>query len=131
MQQLRSKWSTAAVIFWGTYHTTQAVLPQMRKRQYGRIINITSIGGTVSVPHLLPYSAAKFAATGFPQRLREALQDKGVYVTTIAPSTLRTGAHLQAEVTGQHVPEYTWFGLSASLPLISTSAESAAERYHQ
>lgn len=117
-----------ATIFWGTYHTTQAILPQMRKRQHGRIINITSIGGTVSVPHLLPYSVAKFAATGFSQGLREELRSKGIYVTTVAPSTLRTGSHLQAEVTGQHLSEYTWFGLSASLPIISTSAESAARQ---
>ncbi len=117
-----------AVIFWGTYNTTQAILPQMYAQHHGRIINITSIGGTVSVPHLLPYSAAKFAATGFSQGLHEELRSKGIYVTTVAPSTLRTGSHLQAEVTGQHVAEYTWFGLSASLPIISTSAESAARQ---
>jgi NAD(P)-dependent dehydrogenase (short-subunit alcohol dehydrogenase family) len=117
-----------AVIFWGTYYTTQALLPQLLARRHGRIVNITSIGGAVSVPHLLPYSAAKFAATGFSQGLHEEMRNKGIYVTTVAPSTLRTGSHLQAQVTGQHVPEYTWFGLSATVPFISTSAESAARQ---
>lgn len=113
-------------IFWGTYHTTQAVLPQMLARGSGRIVNITSIGGAVSVPHLLPYSAAKFAATGFSQGLSAELRAKGIYVTTIAPSTMRTGSHLQAQFSGQKTKEYTWFSLSATLPLVSTSAEYAA-----
>ena len=113
-------------IFWGTYYATQAVLPQMLERGSGRIVNITSIGGAVSVPHLLPYSAAKFAATGFSQGLSAELRAKGIYVTTIAPSTMRTGSHLQAQFSGQKAREYTWFSLSATLPLISTSAEHAA-----
>lgn len=117
-----------AVMFWAHYYMTEAVLPQMVRRGHGRIVNITSIGGVVSVPHLLPYSVAKFAATSFSQGLRAELKRKGIYVTTVAPSTLRTGSHLQAQVTGNHVAEYTWFGLSATLPLISTSAESAAQQ---
>lgn len=115
-----------AVMFWAHYYMTEAVLPQMVRRQHGRIVNITSIGGVVSVPHLLPYSVAKFAATGFSQGLRAELKHKGIYVTTVAPSTLRTGSHLQAQVTGDHMAEYTWFGLSATLPIISTSAAQAA-----
>ncbi len=114
------------VIFWGTQRTTAAVLPQMLQRRRGRIVNITSIGGLVSVPHLLPYSAAKFATVGLSQGLHEELRGKGIHVTTIAPSTLRTGSHLQAQFHGNRAAEYTWFGLSASLPFISTSAETAA-----
>ncbi len=113
-------------IFWGTYYATQAVLPQMLARGSGRITNITSIGGVISVPHLLPYSTAKFAATGFSQGLSAELRAKGIYVTTITPSTMRTGSHLQALFSGQQTKEYTWFGLSATLPIVSTSAEQAA-----
>src|ERR1700755_1572291 len=50
-----------AVHFWGPYYTTQAVLPEMKKRGEGRIVNIASIGGKVAVPHLAPYCASKFA----------------------------------------------------------------------
>src|SRR5690349_12825222 len=46
--------------YWGPVYTTLAVLPEMKKRQDGRVVNITSIGGKVSVPHLLPYCASKF-----------------------------------------------------------------------
>lgn len=114
--------------FWGVFYPTQAVLPQMLQRGHGRIVNITSLGGVISVPHLLPYSAAKFAATGFSQGLSAELRHQGIYVTTIAPSTLRTGSHLQAEFTGQQTKEYAWFALSATLPGVSVSAESAAQQ---
>src|SRR5207249_10366859 len=50
------------VNFWGGVHATVAVLPHMRARRRGRIVNITSIGGKVALPHLLPYDCAKFAA---------------------------------------------------------------------
>src|SRR5947209_196481 len=50
-----------ASIFWGTVYTTLATLPHMQQRRAGRIVNITSIGGKVSIPHLVPYSCAKFA----------------------------------------------------------------------
>src|SRR4051794_26313433 len=53
------------VMFWGVVYPTLAVLPYMQLRQEGRIANITSFGGKVAVPHLVPYSAAKFAAGGF------------------------------------------------------------------
>src|SRR5690606_38187036 len=48
-----------ATMYWGMVYPTLAVLPLMRARGQGRIVNITSIGGKVSVPHLLPYSSAK------------------------------------------------------------------------
>ncbi len=51
--------------FWATVYTTLAVLPEMRQRGSGRIVNITSIGGKISPPHLLPYNASKFAQVGF------------------------------------------------------------------
>ncbi len=50
-----------AVNFWGAYNAVEAVLPGMRERRQGRIVNVSSIGGKVSVPHLLPYSVSKSA----------------------------------------------------------------------
>src|SRR5687767_4306792 len=47
--------------FWGPLNTILAVLPEMRERRDGRIVNISSIGGKIAVPHLVPYSASKFA----------------------------------------------------------------------
>jgi short-subunit dehydrogenase len=114
--------------FWAPLYTTLAVLPQMRQRRAGRIVNISSIGGKVSVPHLLPYSSSKFALTGFSEGLRAEVAKDGIVVTTVCPGLMRTGSPYNAVFKGQHRAEYTWFSLSDSLPLISMSAERAARQ---
>lgn len=103
-------------------------LPVMRRQGHGRIVTIASIGGKVSVPHLLPYCTAKFAAIGFSEGLRAELGRGPVTVTTVVPGLMRTGSHLQARFTGQAGKEYTWFALGASLPLVSMDAERAARQ---
>ena len=105
-----------------------AALPVMRGRGHGRIVTIASIGGKLSVPHLLPYSTAKFAAVGFSEGLRAELGRGPVSVTTVVPGLMRTGSHLQARFTGQADEEFTWFALGASLPLIAMDAERAARQ---
>ena len=45
----------------------------MRRRGFGRIVNIASIGGRIAVPHLAPYSASKFALTGLSDAVRAEL----------------------------------------------------------
>ncbi|MFY9930234.1 MAG: SDR family NAD(P)-dependent oxidoreductase [Streptosporangiaceae bacterium] len=105
-----------------------AALPVMRTRGHGRIVTVASIGGKLSVPHLLPYSTAKFAAVGFSEGLRAELGRGPVTVTTVVPGLMRTGSHLQARFTGQAAKEFTWFSLGASLPLISMDAERAAQQ---
>jgi short-subunit dehydrogenase len=114
------------LMFWGVLYPTLSVLPQMRERRNGRIVNITSIGGKVSLPHLLPYSCAKFAALGFSEGLRAELAGTGIQVTTIVPGLMRTGGHLNARFKGRHEDEFTWFSLGASLPGISMDAGRAA-----
>jgi short-subunit dehydrogenase len=104
------------------------VLPVMRAQGHGRIVNITSIGGKISVPHLLAYSTAKFAAVGFSEGLRAELGPGPVTVTTVVPGLMRTGSHEQAPFTGRRDAEFTWFSLAASLPLVSMDAERAARR---
>jgi NAD(P)-dependent dehydrogenase (short-subunit alcohol dehydrogenase family) len=117
-----------AVNFWGTVHPTLATLPGMRARRRGRIVNIASIGGKVSVPHLLPYGAAKFAVVGFSEGLAAELARDGVGVTTVVPGLMRTGSYLHAEFEGQPPAEFTWFALGSTLPGISMDAERAARR---
>lgn len=112
--------------FWGALYTIMAVLPQMRERKEGRIVNISSIGGKVSVPHLLPYSAAKFALTGLSEGLRTELARDNIVVTTICPGLMRTGSPRNAMFKGQHRAEYAWFSISDALPGTSVSAEHAA-----
>jgi len=112
--------------FFAAVHTVYAVAPSMRRRKTGRIINISSIGGRVSVPHLLPYSASKFAVAGFSEGLRAELAGDGISVTTVIPGLMRTGSPPQAEFKAQHEKEYAWFTISDSVPLLTISAEAAA-----
>lgn len=113
--------------FWGPLYTILAVLPEMRERRAGRIVNISSIGGKISVPHMLPYSASKFALVGLSEGLRAELSKDGIQVTTVTPGLMRTGSPLQASFKGQHEKEFTWFAISDSLPVLSISAVKAAE----
>ncbi|GAA4883613.1 SDR family NAD(P)-dependent oxidoreductase [Kitasatospora terrestris] len=107
---------------------TLAVLPGMRARGGGSIVNVTSIGGRIPSPHLLPYVAAKFAATGQSEGLAAELSRHGIAVTTVLPGLMRTGSHTAAEFSGQAGREYAWFATAASLPLVSMDAERAARR---
>jgi len=116
------------IMFWGMVYPIMAVLPQMRERKSGRIVNITSIGGKVSVPHLLPYSSAKFAAVGFSEGLHADVERAGIKVTTVVPGLMRTGSHVNAFTKGNHAQEYTWFGLAATQPLSSINADRAAQQ---
>jgi short-subunit dehydrogenase len=102
------------------------VLPAMRARRKGRIATITSVGGKVSVPHLLPYSCAKFAAVAFCEGLRSEMSRYGIKVTTIAPGLMRTGSHVNARFKGDHEREAAWFSAAASSPLMAMNAERAA-----
>jgi NAD(P)-dependent dehydrogenase (short-subunit alcohol dehydrogenase family) len=114
--------------FWGMVYPTLAVLPDMRERGAGRVVNITSIGGKLGIPHLLPYSASKFAAVGFSQGLRAEVAGEGIKVITVVPGLMRTGSPRNAIFRGQHRSEYAWFSISDSLPGLSISAERAARR---
>jgi NAD(P)-dependent dehydrogenase (short-subunit alcohol dehydrogenase family) len=112
--------------FWAPLNTMLAVLPRMRARRSGRIVNISSIGGKVSVPHLVPYCASKFALTGLSKGMRAELLKDGVVVTTICPGLMRTGSPRNAGFKGKHRYEYAWFSVGDALPLISVGAERAA-----
>lgn len=112
--------------FWGPLNMTLAVLPSMRERKSGRIVNISSFGGKVAVPHLLPYTASKFALVGLSEGLRSELKKDGIRVTTVCPGLMRTGSAYNAYFKGQHREEFTWFVIGASLPILSISAERAA-----
>jgi NAD(P)-dependent dehydrogenase (short-subunit alcohol dehydrogenase family) len=114
--------------FWGPYFATMAVLQDMQRRKQGRIMNISSIGGKISVPHLLPYSVGKFALTGFSQGLRSALAKDNIRVTTVCPGLMRTGSARNAHFKGDNEAEYAWFSVSDALPVLSVSVQRAARR---
>lgn len=117
-----------ATHFWGPLHLILEVTPVMRHRRFGRIVNISSIGGKVAVPHLAPYSASKFALTGLSDAIRAELDQYGIRVTTVAPGLMRTGSPINAQFKGQHEAEYVWFKVSSSLPGLTIAAERAARK---
>jgi NAD(P)-dependent dehydrogenase (short-subunit alcohol dehydrogenase family) len=117
-----------AVHFWGPLLTIAHVLPGMRARGEGRIVNIASIGGKLALPHLVPYSTSKFALVGLSHGLRSELLRHGIVVTTVAPGLMRTGSPRQASFKGNSRLEYAWFSIADSLPLLTLDAETAARR---
>jgi NAD(P)-dependent dehydrogenase (short-subunit alcohol dehydrogenase family) len=125
-----------ATNFFAALHTTHAVLPHMLERgaqpetSRPAIVNITSIGGKLAMPHMLPYTASKFALVGFSEGLHAELRHKGVRVTTVCPGLMRTGSHVQASFVGNQEKEYRWFSLAATTPIISASTQHAANRIY-
>jgi short-subunit dehydrogenase len=116
------------VHFWGALHCTEAVLPYMRQRHCGRIVNIASIGGLIAVPHMAPYSASKFALVGYSDSVRAEVAKDGIRVTTVCPGLMRTGSAVNALVKGRHEAEFAWFGTLSALPLVSIDARRAARK---
>jgi NAD(P)-dependent dehydrogenase (short-subunit alcohol dehydrogenase family) len=114
--------------FWGPLYMTVAVLPHMREQGAGRIVNISSIGGRISVPHMVPYSASKFALAGLSEGLRAELIRHNIVVTTVYPGLMRTGSPVNAMFKGRRPQEYAWFAISDSLPLASIAPERAARQ---
>jgi short-subunit dehydrogenase len=108
--------------------TMLGVRADMRARGAGRIVNVASIGGIVAVPHLLPYSASKFALMGLSQGMGAELAADGIVVSTVAPGLMRTGSPRLASFKGDNEKEYAWFTLSDSLPFMSVSSRRAARR---
>ncbi len=119
------------LMFWGPVNLTLAVLPHMKEAGAGHIVNITSVGGRVSIPHLLPYSCAKFAFVGFSTGLSTEASAQGVQVLTVVPGLMRTGSYLNAEFKGASKGEFAWFGLLGNLPGFSVAAEYAARRIRE
>lgn len=117
-----------AVHFWGPLHLMLELAPVMRRRGFGRIVNISSIGGRVAVPHMAPYCASKFALRGLSDAFRAELAPYGVRVTTVSPGLMRTGSPINAQMKGKHEAEYAWFSISDSIPGMSIAADRAAKQ---
>jgi NAD(P)-dependent dehydrogenase (short-subunit alcohol dehydrogenase family) len=125
---------TMQINFFAALYTTWAALPHMRTQQpltgsrRAAIVNIASIGGKIAVPHMLPYSASKFALVGFSEGLHAELRFKGIRVTTVCPGLMRTGGEDHANFHGDTDAERRWFNFAAKTPGITVSANYAADR---
>lgn len=86
---------------------TQAVLPFMRQRHAGRILNITSMGGLLTFPGVGVYNASKFAMEGFSDVLRKELAPFGIHVTAVEPGLFPTDWFGRSQRTVAHtIPDY-------------------------
>lgn len=113
--------------FWGPLHVIRAALPWLKRRR-GHIINVSSIGGRVGVPHLAPYCSGKFALTGLSEVLRAELAPHDVWVTLATPGLMRTGSIGRVKVRGDHVAEGRWFAAMSATSLTSQDASAAARQ---
>ncbi|GAC1593869.1 MAG: SDR family oxidoreductase [Candidatus Velthaea sp.] len=114
--------------FWGPLYLSLEVLPSMRARHAGHIVNVASIGGLVGVPHLAPYSASKFAEVGFSQALAAEVAADGIVVTAVCPGLMYTGSRDNAAFKGRNRAEYTWLTPADANPLLAVSPLRAAKR---
>jgi len=79
-----------AVNVFGPAALMKAVLPYMRARRHGHIVNITSVGGFVAFPGMSLYHGSKFALEGLSESVAQEVQGLGVHVTAVAPGGFRT-----------------------------------------
>ncbi len=118
-----------ATHFWGPLYLMQACLPAMNRRGFGRIVNISSIGGRIAVPHLGPYSASKFALVG---PVRRGARGSRAARRPGDDGLARPDAHGLTRSTpssrGSTISEFAWFAVADSIPGLSIGAERAARQ---
>ncbi|HEV2577386.1 MAG TPA: SDR family oxidoreductase [Acidobacteriaceae bacterium] len=137
VQPLDAFYRAMHIHFYGPLHILWAALPRLRQQYpmpgWNRrcaIVNIASIGGKVPVPHMLPYTASKFALVGFSEGLHAELRKANILVTTVCPGLMRTGGEHHAHFTGDVEAEKRWFMFGAKTPGIATTPEHAACRIY-
>lgn len=116
------------VHLWGPLNMMRACIPFMQLQKFGRIVNVASVGGTLGMPHMLPYAASKAALIGLSGGIQSEVSKHGIRVTTVVPGLIRTGSHVNAQFKGQHGKEFAWFASADSLWGVSLSAERAAKQ---
>jgi NAD(P)-dependent dehydrogenase (short-subunit alcohol dehydrogenase family) len=95
------------VNFYGTSRMIHAVLPQMRKRGAGCIVNLSSLGGLRGFPAVGYYNATKYAIEGLSEALRQEVAPLGISVMVVEPSGFRTDwAGRSANESNVHIPDY-------------------------
>ena len=87
MDELRQQFE---VNVFGAVAMMKAVLPHMRSRREGRILNVTSMGGLMTMPGLSYYHGSKFALEGISSSLAKEVRPLGIYVTAVEPGMFRT-----------------------------------------
>ena len=89
----------------GVVHCTRAAIPHMRRRRYGRVVNIASIAGKEGNPNMSPYSATKGAVIAFTKSVGKEVATEGICVNAVAPAVIRT--HILDQLTPEQVDYMT------------------------
>lgn len=99
-------WATIISInLTGVFQFCRAVLPHMRERRYGRIVNIASIAGKEGNPNMCPYSASKAGVIGLTKSIGKEVATEGITVNAVAPAVIRT--RILEQLTPQQVTYMT------------------------
>lgn len=102
----------------GAFRLIREVIPKMRSQKNGRIINITSLNGIISLPNMGLYSSSKFALEALGFAMRYELEKDGVWVTNIAPGAITKEEKSSGESSHLSVREKFWV-IKKLMPLIS------------
>ncbi|MFE9319417.1 SDR family NAD(P)-dependent oxidoreductase [Nocardia sp. NPDC052278] len=94
------------VNFFGAVALTREVLPGMRRRRTGVIVNVSSMDGLASLPANGYYSASKFALEGFTEALWQEIEPLGLHALVIQPGSFRTGIEHRTKASGQAIEDY-------------------------
>jgi NAD(P)-dependent dehydrogenase (short-subunit alcohol dehydrogenase family) len=90
-EQSAEDWQAALDInLSGIFYFCRAVVPHMRQRQYGRIVNIASIAGKEGNPRMVPYSATKAGVIGLTKSLGKEVATEGICVNAVSPAVVQT-----------------------------------------
>jgi short-subunit dehydrogenase len=104
VEELRAQMETN---FFGTVRITKLVLPAMRERRSGKIINVSSVGGMFALPFNSAYAASKFALEGYSESLRQEMLPFNVYVSLIEPGQVHTESlDTSVRLNAHHHPDY-------------------------
>jgi NAD(P)-dependent dehydrogenase (short-subunit alcohol dehydrogenase family) len=94
------------VNFFAAVALTRLVLPQMRRRASGTIVNVSSMDGIASLPANGFYSASKFALEGVTEALWQEIEPLGLRALLVEPGSFRTGIEHRTQASGAPIPDY-------------------------
>jgi 2-dehydro-3-deoxy-L-rhamnonate dehydrogenase (NAD+) len=113
-EQTEGDWNRMlAINVTSVFHFCRLVVPHMRDRKYGRIVNIASIAGKEGNPNMAPYSTSKAAVIGFTKSLGKELATSGVCVNAVAPAVIHT------QILDQLTPAQVDY-MTARIPMLRT-----------
>ncbi len=112
------------VNYWGSYHWIRAVLPGMRARRRGSIVNVAAGSGLFALPVTSGYSASKFAVRGLSEALHRELLGSGVGVSCLCPGSIRTPFWNEENTPARLIPPLVRYA-----PKLSPAAAARAVCY--